>query len=191
MPNLKTFDDENVLRSALAVFLRKGYARTSIADIKKVSRLSAGSLYFAFESKQMLFARVLEHYLRHVVVARIERYIRDHGFFEGLRGYFESTYRNEDYGRCGCLLTITSAEPSLDEALARRVREGFETIEQEFLRIVERAQKKGEISRRRDPRLIARHLFTSYQGLLVLVRFGKSDRYLKEATDAALAVLQD
>lgn len=189
MANPKSFDDSAVLAASLAVFIRKGYARTSIGDLKKASGLSAGSLYFTFESKEKLFSRVVDHYIGAVVVARIEQYIRDRGFFEGVRAYFESTYKNKQYGRCGCLLTITSAEPHLDDAIAAQVKAGFEMIEREFLRIVELAQRSGEIGRKRDAKLIARHLFTSYQGLLVLVRFGKSDRYLKEVTDAALAYL--
>ncbi len=190
MANPKSFDETEVLGTALGVFLRKGYSRTSIADIKKASRLSAGSLYFAFESKQDLFLRVVAFYIRYVVVARIERYIHDQGFFDGVRSYFESTFKNKEYGRCGCLLTITSAEPHLDDVVVRQVKNGFQIIEQEFRRIVQLAQENGEISRKRDPNLIAQHLFTSYQGLLVLVRFGKSDRYLKTVTDAALAYLR-
>ncbi|MBI3898858.1 MAG: TetR/AcrR family transcriptional regulator [Gammaproteobacteria bacterium] len=189
MAGRKSFDDSEVLQTALRIFIAKGYSSTSMRDIEKASRLSAGSLYFTFKNKRALFRQVMNHYLRHVVIGRIEAYLGHREFHKGVRAYFESTFTNKNYRKCGCLLTITSAEPGLDKAVARKIETGFKIIEEKFVEIVRRAQKNGEIDRRKDPALIAQHLFTSYQGLLVLVRFGKSNRYLKRATDAAITLL--
>ena len=45
------FDREQVLRAAIQAFLLKGYAKTSMQDLKRSTGLHPGSIYCAFESK--------------------------------------------------------------------------------------------------------------------------------------------
>src|SRR5712692_7023721 len=90
--NIKTFEESEILGTTLGVFIKHGYSGTSVSELKKASRLSAGSLYFAFKNKQELFLRVLDYYVEQVVLGRIQQHIHDRGFFEGVRSYFESTF---------------------------------------------------------------------------------------------------
>ncbi|MBI3352011.1 MAG: TetR/AcrR family transcriptional regulator [Nitrospirae bacterium] len=189
MANAKSFDDSEVLKTALRVFIQKGYSGTSMRNIEKATRLSTGSMYFTFKNKRELFLKVMDYYIDNVVIGRIDEYIDRTDFFSGVRAYFESTFTNRSYNKCGCLLTITSAQSGMDELIMRKVESGFEIIQNKFIEIVKTAQERGEIDATKDPLLIAQHLFTSYQGLLVLVRFCKSDTYLWKATDAALVYL--
>jgi len=41
------FDKEQVLRSAMNAFMKKGYANTSMQDLKKATGLHPGSIYCA------------------------------------------------------------------------------------------------------------------------------------------------
>jgi AcrR family transcriptional regulator len=49
-----------ILRSAAAVFQRKGYGATSLADVSAASGLTKGALYFHFESKEALALAVID-----------------------------------------------------------------------------------------------------------------------------------
>lgn len=51
---------ERVLESAASLIATQGYAGTSIAQISKASKTNAASIYWAFESKEGLFAAVME-----------------------------------------------------------------------------------------------------------------------------------
>lgn len=53
---------ERLLDSAMRLFLEKGYASTSVADILREAQAHSGSLYHAFPTKQDLLIAVLERY---------------------------------------------------------------------------------------------------------------------------------
>ena len=55
----RTFDERVVLASAAALFVRLGYASTSVDDLVTTLGLHRGSLYQAFGSKRGLFVSAL------------------------------------------------------------------------------------------------------------------------------------
>ena len=56
------FDKEAVLRAAMIAFMDKGYAKTSMQDLKAATGLHPGSIYCAFENKRGLLLAALEQY---------------------------------------------------------------------------------------------------------------------------------
>jgi AcrR family transcriptional regulator len=50
----------DILAAAKKVFARKGYHATTIADIAKAAKLSYGSIYWYFDSKEALFHALVE-----------------------------------------------------------------------------------------------------------------------------------
>lgn len=56
------FDRKEVLRSAMDAFVAKGYAKTSMQDLKAATGLHPGSIYCAFENKRGLLIAALEQY---------------------------------------------------------------------------------------------------------------------------------
>src|SRR5580692_12086000 len=50
----------DILAAAKRVFSRKGYHATTIADIAKAAKLSYGSIYWYFDSKDALFHALME-----------------------------------------------------------------------------------------------------------------------------------
>jgi AcrR family transcriptional regulator len=50
----------DILAAAKKVFARKGYHGTTVADIAKAARLSYGSIYWYFDSKDALFHALME-----------------------------------------------------------------------------------------------------------------------------------
>jgi len=51
----------DILRAAKRVFAKKGFHGTTIADIAKAARLSYGSVYWYFDSKDTLFHAVMDN----------------------------------------------------------------------------------------------------------------------------------
>ncbi len=56
------FDKKAVLRGAMIAFMDKGYAKTSMQDLKAATGLHPGSIYCAFENKRGLLLAALEQY---------------------------------------------------------------------------------------------------------------------------------
>jgi AcrR family transcriptional regulator len=65
MSRLKIFTRESLLRKATPVFLRKGYAGTSIQDIEQAVGIGKSSLYSEFESKEAIYLACMEHFLEY------------------------------------------------------------------------------------------------------------------------------
>src|ERR1700744_2600364 len=59
----RTFDLEKAVHAATMLFWDKGYDQTSLADLTEEMGITPPSFYFAFESKDGLFRKVLSHYL--------------------------------------------------------------------------------------------------------------------------------
>lgn len=60
---------DNIIQNALVLFSRKGYSETTIDDIVEAARMSKGSIYSYFKSKEEIFLAIAEdrfnkrHYL--------------------------------------------------------------------------------------------------------------------------------
>jgi AcrR family transcriptional regulator len=59
MARPRSFDEEDVIQKAAAVFSRLGYNAASIDDLVAATGLQRGSLYKAYGSKRNLFEKVL------------------------------------------------------------------------------------------------------------------------------------
>ena len=65
---------DEILAAAKKVFARRGYASTTVADIAKAARVSYGSVYWYFDSKDALFHELMEaeeRALRAAIAARL------------------------------------------------------------------------------------------------------------------------
>jgi AcrR family transcriptional regulator len=62
MPRPRSFDIDEAIKGATALFWKNGYEGTSLADLTSDIGIAPASLYFAFDSKAGLFRRVLDYY---------------------------------------------------------------------------------------------------------------------------------
>ena len=91
----------------------------------------------------------------------------------------------------GCLVTnSTAALTSRDRGTATRVSVVLTKIEAAFHRAVVRAQKAGEIDPTRDPRVLARFLTSSAQGLSVMAKASPDRGVLRDVVTVILATLE-
>ena len=67
----QTFETDEVVRAARAVFWRDGYESASLPDLEQATGLSRSSLYHAFGSKRGLFDAAVTSYLDEVIRPRL------------------------------------------------------------------------------------------------------------------------
>ncbi len=113
MARPRGFSVEDTVEAAAEVFWSKGYQDTAISDLEQATGLSRSSLYGAFGTKQAIFERALDWYLRGFIAPRLapmERPEADPGdierFFTGLAAFF----RTGRQARQGCLMINSIAE---------------------------------------------------------------------------------
>ena len=110
----RLFHEEAVLDELTALFWRKGYSQTSMADLVDASGVHKSSLYSTFGTKEELFAKILQRYLadRMDMFSKLVEQAGPgidgiHAFLELLRGDLVS-----GTSRHGCLLVNSSTELS-------------------------------------------------------------------------------
>jgi len=87
---------EQILAAAKKVFARKGYHSTTIADVAKAARISYGSIYWYFDSKDALFHALMdseEQALRRHIESTVDAQATAHASFGGGEALFRVSVR--------------------------------------------------------------------------------------------------
>lgn len=94
---------EAILAAAKRVFAKKGYHATTIADVAKAAKISYGSIYWYFESKDALF---------HGLMDSEELALRSH--IETTMGVLPADTTGDDFFRAGVQATFDFFEADRD-----------------------------------------------------------------------------
>lgn len=78
---------QEILQAVLPAFLEKGYDKTSMDDVVKISGVSKGTLYWHFKNKEALFAALIELVMRDFLLnfQQVSDYAAKHSATDTLR----------------------------------------------------------------------------------------------------------
>lgn len=186
------FDRETALDLALDQFWSHGFNDTSMRDLAARLGVSLSSLYNTFGDKRTMFLAALERYDTQILGRRLDDLERNHPPLEAVRCLFESMAADcaADPVRRGCFLVNTALEMSPhDPDIEREVLAKLGSIEQFFLRTLGTALSRGDLSRDRDPKVMAAQLLAALLGIRVLARANPDPETLDQVVRGALALL--
>jgi TetR/AcrR family transcriptional repressor of nem operon len=192
MARPKEFDPAEALKTAVDVFWRLGYERTSVDDLMREMRISKQSLYNTFGDKRSLYFRAMAHY-RDETNARLLELFTQHksakkAFSELLMGMARESKAQHERG---CLLLNTNlSRPIEDVQLAQFLRDNQKDVESIFTKALKNAQTRGEIGRRRNPAALAKFFVATIQGMRALGRLNHDRRELEAIAVVAMASLK-
>ena len=166
----KIFKEEVALGQAMEVFWKYGYEGASMQRLLAAMGLNKGSLYYSFGSKKELFIRVLELYSRQIMDYLNETLQSIDDPIQGIQRIYLSLIEMDDTEKIkkGCLLVNSVSElafidPSLKEMAAHKLR----NMEELFIKFLNIAKQKGEISTATPCEEIALHLVTLWSGIQI------------------------
>lgn len=188
----REFDKAEVLRRAMELFWRNGYAATGIADLEQATGLGRQSLYGAFGDKRGLFERVLDCYEQTVLRPGLRDVLEAPGSalgnLERLLGYWQEAAGAPDFNGClvgNCIAELGAREPELADLLAPRLK----LMEDWLWHVLDRAQRAGELSRSLDARATARSLLTLSQGLALMARVNRDKGFARSIVASAMQLI--
>ncbi|MEQ8196119.1 MAG: TetR/AcrR family transcriptional regulator [Rhodospirillales bacterium] len=192
MSRPKEFDPETALDKAMQVFWLNGYEATSLGDLIDTMGISKSSFYDTFGSKREIFLSSLDRYAATTLAGIVETLESDMPGRDAIARIFrnaaERFVRNEDPQ--GCFISNATAEMTAHCPQTRiKVNKLFHRIEDAFEKAVERGQREGAISRRHDPRALARFLVTSLNGLQVVGMADPDSGPLSDTVETVLKTL--
>lgn len=192
MARPREFDEDAVLNAAMNCFWKRGYEATSVRDLAAEMGITGPSLYNAFGDKRSLFRKVLERYAQHSARARIVRLESTLPPKEAVQAFITEIveYSLNDRGRRGCLLVNSALEiaphdPEIGEEIADRLDE----VEAFFRRAITAARANGTVPPDRDPKDLARLLWSVTLGIRVLARSKPERKLLEGVARPTLALL--
>jgi TetR/AcrR family transcriptional regulator, transcriptional repressor for nem operon len=191
MARPRTFQEADVLLSAMEHFWQRGYEATSIRDVARAMGLTTASVYNAFGDKRAVYKRALEFYVERSVGDRIGRFeVRPPR--QAVDAFFREIVDLSiaDPKRRGCMLVNSAMELAPHDVEFQRVVSGvFGEIEAFFLRCVSKGQEDGTIAAHIGPNDLARMLLSTLLGLRVLARARPERALLEGAIRPILALL--
>jgi len=177
MPWEKTFDVEDAVSRAIAVFWDKGYVATSMADLTRAMGINKGSLYNAFGSKKKLFIRALQQYDRDRSQRTLDDMFAKQTPLDAINGLFDHviTHNCSNPANKGCLLVNTALElPHHDADIREMVTRSLDNLKDFFEHSIMRGQANGSIPAHINPQTTAHVLRALIVGLQVLSREASS-----------------
>jgi TetR/AcrR family transcriptional repressor of nem operon len=189
----REFDESTVLDAAMDVFWRKGYEKTSMADLLKATGLHKGSLYQAFGDKHSLFIRALKRYVEMMKCDMTEIMQAAPCGLEGIRS---AIYHNIDLAchgdgvNSGCLALNALVDKGGEDPEALAVLETSLVGRLGALTAaVSRAQEEGDIRSDRPAEIIANMINALVMGLGAGLRGGIDRQGSRRLTDEFLSAL--
>jgi TetR/AcrR family transcriptional repressor of nem operon len=171
MARPRTFDPDDVLRQARAVFWRKGYQATSLDDITEATGLTKPSLYAAFGDKASLFLKVLDHYHEAIVVRAARELSEGTDAREAIEAWLTSflpMWAGEKGGN-GCLSVNTLTDGGLEDAAVANSIASF-NARLEALLLKRLKADRAQFARDFDPVAASRTIMATYIGLMALAK---------------------
>ncbi len=188
----REFEEEEVVKAALAVFWRQGYQATSIQDLVEATGINRGSLYDTFGDKHGLFLEVVAYYRRQVTARRLALLEGPGSVRERLARFFDEVIEfSVGEGRLlGCLMTNAAVELAPhDRDTALAVAANMGAMEKTFRRLLTAARKEGDLAPEKSPRDLARFLTATANGLRVMAKVSPERAALKSVVRIALQSL--
>jgi TetR/AcrR family transcriptional regulator, transcriptional repressor for nem operon len=180
------FDKEEVLRSAMNAFMKKGYANTSMQDLKKATGLHPGSIYCAFENKRGLLLEAIEQY-------RVDRSAEFEQFFSASKKTTDNlkSYLDNVVIEClscdntqACLMTKALNETAeQDKEIQQIISNNLSMLQQAFTEKFEQAKKEKSISTDKDSEHLARYFLMGIYGLRTFAQTHPKPEVLEQLAD--------
>lgn len=180
------FDRETVLRSAMIAFMHKGYAKTSMQDLTKVTGLHPGSIYCAFDNKRGLLLAAIEQY-KQDRSAEFEGYFSDtQPVLVQLKNYLDGIVQQclSCDASQSCLLTKALNEVAEQDAEAQDIiSQGLANWQQALANKFELTKSTGELTTQRDSAHLARYFVMGIYGLRTFAHTHPQEEVLQQLAD--------
>jgi AcrR family transcriptional regulator len=142
-----------IVDAAAKVFVQKGYALASIAEIASMASVSDGLIYKYFDDKRALLDVVLSEYFRKIV-AKLESAARsDAGFPEKVHDLISQHLRSflEDMDFCRFFVSDVRSANGYRGSPVQKLNRAYTRI---FIRVLEEGVAAGKVKADLDPRLV-------------------------------------
>jgi TetR/AcrR family transcriptional repressor of nem operon len=188
----RTFDEQQVLQGAVAIFRERGYAGTRIPDLTDELGICRQSLYATFGDKRGLYLRALEAWGRSDVDAKLALLRAEGSPLENVRtvvrGLAALATACPEHGN---LTVAAMVELRRDPDVMAEVERQTGRLEQGFAETLAKAQSRGELAAGLAPEQLAGAFAAASCGIGLLTRLPGSSGRIAAMVSALLRLLAE
>lgn len=192
MARTKSFNEAQVLESAMLLFWKNGYSATSMKDLERVMKLKPTSIYNAFGSKRELFEKSLNLYLDTVLTRFIESLANAESTEDALRDVLNGViylHFNKSHPG-GCLIVLSLLESEQHNAQTKTILDSaIRILRDKIIERLEQGQVEGEVKHALDIKVFANHITALITGMIALAKAGISKKELQELIENSSHIL--
>ncbi len=183
------FDRQYVLRSAMTMFVEKGYGKTSMQDLKRATGLHPGSIYCAFENKRGLLIAALEQYQLDQTDWFHQVFDKHETVFEGLKDYMEHVLEECEREEIqDCLLQKAMNELSRqDDEVESMISDMLNNWHHMLTEKIQLMLDNNEIAPNRDARQLAEFLVMGIYGMRTMSHTNPEPGVLRNLSNQLVA----
>ncbi|WSQ15244.1 TetR/AcrR family transcriptional regulator [Streptomyces sp. NBC_01231] len=193
MPDVKHFDPDTALDTAMQLFWRQGVAATGIQDVVTATGLNRSSLYATFGGKQELYRAALRRYVEQRSRPGFSRLAGDGRGLPAVHDFFASLIEARCFGayaRWGCMVSNAHAGGDNSDSDVRAALDGHHGELREALRTaLVAAEAKNQLTPGTDIEAAADLLALLAYGVNLRSRAGADARELMRTVTGALEAL--
>jgi AcrR family transcriptional regulator len=185
----RSFDRDEALDSAIAVFWEHGYDMTSMAMLVEALGIGAPSMYAAFGDKRALFLEAVDRYLETYAAFTVRALVEEPNARDAVERLLRAAavaYTRPDRPR-GCLLISAATNYSPQSAdIATRLREMRSDGARALTDKIAADVRTGELPAHTDAHALATFYGAVLQGMSAQARDGAAQSDLEQIAEAAL-----
>lgn len=184
----RTFDRDQALVKAMALFWEKGYEATGLAEILEATGLARQSLYNTFGDKRGLYLEALRLYCSGLIEMVEGHLRREFSAYENLCDLVLSMCdTGGESGRLGDLMVNSMVEfAGRDAEVAGILDTTMRRLEGLVQETVEMAMAEGDLPPSVLPRRVAMDVVNSINGMAFMRRAGRDSREIREVAEATI-----
>ncbi|WP_418958297.1 TetR/AcrR family transcriptional regulator [Streptomyces tritici] len=196
MPDIKHFDPDAALETAMRLFWRRGAAATGIQDVVTATGLNRSSLYATFGGKQQLYLSALRRYAEQRAEAAFRPLAEDERGLPAVEEFFDALVElrcTGDYAGWGCMLTNAVAAGETGDPEVAAVTDGqYRSLTEALEQALRTANRLGDLAPApaADPRAAAEVLGLLAYGVNLRSRAGAPLAELHRTVRTALTALR-
>ena len=187
----RTFDVEDALDQATAVFWRHGFLNASLAELTEAMGLNKPSLYAAFGDKESLYLKALDRYISKRIsehAALLDSGVNGRVAVETFLRALAAMYTDPSLpGGCFIVNAASSGGSGLmPEAVESALGGALQANEARLRSTLTRAQKEGVLAESASPKSMATFFMSVVMGMGMLATNGAKSNKLSGIIDVAM-----
>ena len=192
MARTKDFDEEEVLNKAVCLFWQKGFNGTSMQELVDHLNISRSSLYDTYVDKRTLYLKALSFY-QGATWKRFESMLaHETSATATIKKLLELITSDllSDRQHKGCFMVNAEVEVAPhDTDVKEIVQKSEDQIEETFRATIQKGQRSGELSAKKDARALARFFLNTVKGIRVSAKSTPDPKIFQDIIKTAMTVL--